>query len=93
MGKREKAQEMAVIGLHWPKGTMLRVKGELVGGSLLQELQPPEEGIHKVKIGSAAFEVLKGLRRDGERLQDVVERLIFASDRDLPLSLPNKKWR
>jgi hypothetical protein len=87
MGKREKGRETAAIGLHWPKGTMLRVKDELVGGSLLQELQPPDEDSHKIKIGSAAFEALKGLRKDGERLQDVMERLIFASAAGSPTSL------
>jgi hypothetical protein len=76
------SNETAVIGLHWPKGTMLRVKDELVGGSLLQELQPSDKDTHKIKVGSAAFEALKGLRRDGERLQDVIERLIFSAERD-----------
>jgi len=90
MGKREKGRETAAIGLHWPKGTMLRVKDELVGGSLLQELQPPGEDSHKIKIGPAAFEALKGLRKDGERLQDVTERLIFAATAGSTTSLQAK---
>jgi hypothetical protein len=76
---KQTGPEIAVIGFHKPKGTVLRVKAELVGGSLLQELQPPDEGTHRVKLGTAAFEALKGLRKDGERLQDVVERLIFTA--------------
>jgi hypothetical protein len=76
----ENTGEAAIFGYKWPKGTLLKVKSELVGGSLVTPLQPPDEETHKIRVGSAAFEALKGLRRDGERLQDVVERLIFAAD-------------
>lgn len=93
MGKRGKTQQTAVIGLHWPKGTMLRVKDELVGGSLLQELQPPDEDSHRIKVGHTAFEALKELRKNGERLQDVMERLIFAAELAQPPSLQNQKGR
>ncbi|RQS42801.1 hypothetical protein DID99_35620 [Burkholderia sp. Bp8986] len=63
----------------------MRVKSELMGGSLLEPLQPPDEQTHKVKV--AAFDALKGLRKDGERLQDVVERLILAAAARPPSSL------
>lgn len=76
---KETGQEAIVHGHKWPKNTLLRVKSELVGGSLLEPLQPPDEQTHKVKVGPAAFKALKELRKDGERLQDVVERLILAA--------------
>jgi hypothetical protein len=75
------SNETVVYGHQWPKNTLLRVKNELLGGSLVEPLQPPDEQTHKVKVSPAAFEALKALRADGERLQDVVERLIFAASR------------
>jgi len=84
---KETRQEAIVHGHKWPKNTLLRVKSELVGGSLLEPLQPPDEQTHKVRVSSGAFEALKGLRIDGERIQDVMERLIFAAAAGSPTSL------
>lgn len=42
--------EHTILGLKWPKNTVLRVKTELLGGSLLETLPEPEEGTFKVKM-------------------------------------------
>lgn len=69
--------EHTILGLKWPKNTVLRVKTELLGGSLLETLPEPEEGTFKVKIGPEAAAALKSMRAPGETLQKAVERLIF----------------
>jgi hypothetical protein len=61
------ASDKRVVYEKWPKGTLLRVDAELMGGSLLKTLdrQEPAEGTHKVKLSARAFEALKALRNRG----------------------------
>jgi hypothetical protein len=79
-----------VVYEKWPKGTLLRVDAELMGGSLLETLEPAE-GTHKVKLSAGAFEALKALRNRGETVQNCMERLIFAAEHDRTIHLPNSK--
>ncbi|WP_250537430.1 hypothetical protein [Caballeronia sp. AZ10_KS36] len=62
-----------------PKGSVWKVKAELVGGTRLEGLSGATDALPRVKISSDAFEVLKSLRHRGETIREVVERLIFAA--------------
>jgi hypothetical protein len=65
-----------------PKGSVWKVKAELVGGTRLEGLTADLEALPRVKMSPEAFEALKRLRSHGETVREVVERLIFeASDR------------
>jgi hypothetical protein len=60
-----------------PKGSVWKVKAELVGGTRLEGLPEPSEALPRVKLSPTAFEALKRLRRDGETVRETMERLIF----------------
>jgi hypothetical protein len=60
-----------------PKGSVWRVKAELVGGTRLEGLAKPADALPRVRISPEAFQILKGLRNHGETIREVVERLIF----------------
>lgn len=60
-----------------PKGSVWKVKAELMGGTRLEGLPEPADALPRVRISPAAFQVLKGLRNRGETIRAVVERLIF----------------
>ncbi len=60
-----------------PKGSVWKVKAELVGGTRLEGLQGSEDALPKVRISPEAFQALKGLRHRGETIREVMERLIF----------------
>jgi hypothetical protein len=62
-----------------PKGSVWKVKSELVGGTRLEGLSDPADSLPRVKISPEAFEVLKSLRHRGETIREVTERLIFAA--------------
>ncbi|SAL85741.1 hypothetical protein AWB68_07788 [Caballeronia choica] len=62
-----------------PKGSVWRVKAELVGGTRLEGLSDPADALPRVKISPEAFEALKGLRHRGETIREAVEWLIFAA--------------
>lgn len=62
-----------------PKGSVWKVKTELVGGTRLEGLLDPANALPRVKISAEAFEALKGLRNRGETIREVMERLIFAA--------------
>ncbi len=62
-----------------PKGSVWKVKAELVGGTRLEGLPEASESLPRVKMSPAAFEALKALRNGGETVREVVERLIFAA--------------
>jgi len=62
-----------------PKGSVWKVKTELVGGTRLEGLSDPADTLPRVKLSSEAFEALKGLRHRGETIREVVERLIFTA--------------
>lgn len=60
-----------------PKGSVWKVKTELVSGTRLEGLSDPADALPRLKISPEAFEALKGLRSRGETIRKVVERLIF----------------
>jgi hypothetical protein len=60
-----------------PKGSVWKVKTELVGGTRLEGLSDPADTLPRVKISSEAFDALKKLRHRGETIREAVERLIF----------------
>jgi hypothetical protein len=63
-----------------PKGSVWKVKTELVGGTRLEALSDPADALPRVKISPEAFEALKGLRHRGETIRETMERLIFAAN-------------
>jgi hypothetical protein len=62
-----------------PKGSVWKVKAELVGGTRLEGLSGPADALPRLRISSEAFEALRGLRNRGETIREVVERLILAA--------------
>jgi hypothetical protein len=60
-----------------PKGSVWKVKAELVGGTRLEGLSEPSEALPRVKLSPTAFEALKRLRRGGETVRETMERLIY----------------
>ncbi|MFM0053769.1 hypothetical protein [Caballeronia grimmiae] len=62
-----------------PKGSLWKVKAELVGGTRLEGLSDLADTLPRVKISPEAFEALKGLRHRGETIREVVERLVFTA--------------
>jgi hypothetical protein len=51
------------------KGSLWRVKAELVGGTRLEGLVESTDALSKVRISAEAFQALKGLRNRGETPQ------------------------
>ncbi|WP_175946722.1 hypothetical protein [Caballeronia sp. BCC1704] len=66
-----------VTALRLPKGSVWKVKSELVGGTRLEGLSDPTDTLPRVKLSPEAFEALKSLRHRGETIREVAERLIF----------------
>jgi hypothetical protein len=62
-----------------PKGSVWKVKAELVGGTRLEGLPQASERLPKVSLSPEAFQALKGLRNRGETVREVMERMIFES--------------
>ncbi|WP_334007919.1 hypothetical protein [Burkholderia orbicola] len=61
------------------EGSLWKVVNEVVGGSHLQEVVTDSNALPRIKVSHEAFAVAKRLRRKGETVRDVVERLIFAT--------------
>lgn len=61
------------------EGSLWKVVNEVVGGSHLQEVVSDGNALPRIKVSHEAFAVAKRLRRKGETVRDVVERLIFAT--------------
>lgn len=64
-----------------PKGSVWKVKAELVGGTRLEGLPESPDALPKVRISPDAFRALKGLRNRGETIREVIERLISEAAR------------
>lgn len=64
-----------------PKGSVWKVKAELVSGTRLEGLAEPADALPKVRISPDAFHALRGLRNRGETIREVMERLIFEATR------------
>lgn len=64
---------------HLPKGSVCKVKAELVGGTRLEGLPESADALPKVRISPEAFHALKGLRNRSETIREVMERLIFGA--------------
>ena len=68
-----------VTALRLPKGSVWKVKSELVGETRLECLSDFAEALPRVKISPEAFEVLRSLKNRGETIREVTERLIYAA--------------
>ncbi|KWF39197.1 hypothetical protein [Burkholderia diffusa] len=61
------------------EGSLWKVVNEVVGGSHLQEVVSDGNALPRIKVSHETFFAAKRLRRKGETVRDVVERLIFAA--------------
>jgi hypothetical protein len=66
-----------VTSIRLPKGSVWKVKDELVGGTRLEGLTEALGGLPRVRMSPEAFQALKQIRRRGETVQEAVERVIF----------------
>jgi hypothetical protein len=70
-----------------PTGSRWKAEAETVGGTRLkrlQDAQPVWEGGARVNLSPSAWEALKRLRNNGEKISDALERLIFATEANRP---------
>lgn len=67
-----------VTALRLPKGSVWKVKSELVGETRLECVSDSAEPLPRIKISPEAFEVLRSLRNRGETIREVTERLIVS---------------
>ena len=62
-----------------PVGTLWKAAEETCGGTMLQQLEPPDEDLAKVRFAHSVFEVLKTKRKRGETVRQTLERIILAA--------------
>ena len=60
-----------------PVGTLWKAAEETCGGTMLEQLAPPDEDLAKVRFAHSVFEVLKTKRKKGETVRQALERLIL----------------
>lgn len=60
-----------------PVGTLWKAAEETCGGTMLKQLDPPDEDLAKVRFSHSVFEVLKAKRRKGETVRQALERIIL----------------
>lgn len=60
-----------------PVGTLWKAAEETCGGTMLKQLDPPDEDLAKVRFAHAVFEVLKSKRKKGETVRQALERIII----------------
>lgn len=60
-----------------PVGTLWKAAVETCGGTMLKQLDPPDEDLAKVRFAHAVFEVLKSKRKKGETVRQALERIIL----------------
>ncbi|MBD8633720.1 hypothetical protein IFT74_20360 [Oxalobacteraceae sp. CFBP 8755] len=58
-------------------GTLWTAAEETCGGTMLKQLEPPDEDLAKVRFAHSVFEVLKAKRRKGETVRQTLERIIL----------------
>lgn len=60
-----------------PVGTLWKAAEETCGGTRLEQLEPPDEDLAKVRFSHSVFEVLKTKRKKGETVRQALERIIL----------------
>jgi len=60
-----------------PVGTLWKAAEETCGGTILKQLEPPDEDLAKVRFAHSVFEVLKAKRMKGETVRQALERIIL----------------
>ncbi len=60
-----------------PVGTLWKAAEETCGGTMLKQLDPPDEDLAKVRFAHSVFEVLKAKRMKGETVRQALERIIL----------------
>ena len=60
-------------------GTLWKAAEETCGGTMLKQLDPPDEDLAKVRFAHSVFEVLKTKRKRGETVRQTLERIILAA--------------
>jgi hypothetical protein len=60
-----------------PVGTLWKAAEETCGGTMLKQLEPPDEDLAKVRFAYSVFEVLKTKRKKGETVRQALERIIL----------------
>jgi hypothetical protein len=62
-----------------PVGTLWKAAEETCGGTMLEQLYPPDEDLAKVRFAHSVFKVLKAKRKKGETVRQALERIILSS--------------
>ncbi len=62
-----------------PVGTLWKAAEETCGGTMLKQLEPPDEDLAKVRFANSVFEILKSKRQKGETVRQALERIILAA--------------
>lgn len=60
-----------------PVGTLWKAAEETCGGTMLKQLETPDEDLAKVRFAHSVFEVLKTKRKKGETVRQALERIIL----------------
>ena len=60
-----------------PVGTLWKAAEETCGGTMLKQLEVPDEDLAKVRFSHSVFEVLKTKRRKGETVRQALERIVL----------------
>jgi hypothetical protein len=60
-------------------GTLWKAAEETCGGTMLKQLDQPDEDLAKVRFAHSVFEVLKVKRKKGETVRQALERIILAA--------------
>lgn len=60
-----------------PVGTLWKAAEETCSGTILKQLELPDEDLAKVRFAHSVFEVLKSKRKKGETVRQALERIIL----------------
>lgn len=60
-----------------PIGSLWKAAEETCGGTMLKQLDPPDDDLAKVRFAHSVFEVLKAKRKKGETVRQALERIIL----------------
>lgn len=60
-----------------PIGSLWKAAQKTCGGTLLKELEAPDEDLAKVRFAHEVFEVLKNKRKKRETVRQALERIIL----------------
>lgn len=60
-----------------PIGSLWKAAEETCGGTMLKQLEAPDEDLAKVRFAHLVFDVLKTKRKKGETVRQALERIIL----------------